>query len=181
MGAIVRGSVAAIARERHQGDVARAWMEVEVLVLADVSASMGEMVDGKPAIAYARAAVEGIQAEHPGRVALVAYNEHATLLPNGVLPEPSGYTRLAPALELARRLTVAGMHIVIVSDGLWQDHNEAKKLAWALRQTRRLSGIYVGNDPQGRRALDAICAGGQTMTRRAPELPAAIKGLLTGM
>lgn len=181
MGALVRGSVAAIAQERYNGDLARAWMAVDVIVLADVSASMRELVDGRPAIHYARSAIEGIQHEHPGRVAIIAYNDVATLLPHGALPEPCGNTRLAPALELARRVAALGVRIVIISDGLWQDHSEALKLAMALGMQRQLDGIYVGGDRAGQRALEEICRGrGQTMTRRMPELPAAIRGLLAG-
>lgn len=180
MGTIVRGSVAAIARAQHGGDLAMAWMQVEVVILADVSASMREVVDGKRAIDYARNAIEHIQAEHPGRVALIAYNHQAILLPGGALPDPDGSTRLAPALELARRVAAPGVRLIIVSDGLWADHHEALALANALAQTRRIDGIYVGADARGQRALAELCRSGATMQRRAPELPAAVRGLLTG-
>lgn len=179
MDALVPGSVAALARDSYRGSLARAWVGVDVVILADISGSMGELIDGQPAIAYARRAVADIQARHPGRVALIAYNERATLLPGGALPDPSGNTLLAPALQLAAQLAAPDVKLIVISDGLWRDHALVMHIASTLPNA--IDGVYVGSDPAGKRALQQLCAGrGQALMKRVPELAETITRLLPG-
>lgn len=178
MDAMIRGSVGEIARMHYGNSIARAWLNVELIALVDVSASMRDLVDGRAAIDWAQRALEQLQVAHPGRVAIIAYNDRAGLHIDGRLPMPTGGTRLAPALRLAQQIAAPDVKLVVISDGLWQDHAEAMQVARAM--VNPIDGIYVGDDAAGLRALQEICRSGATMHRRPPELPAAVRGLLTG-
>lgn len=155
--AFVRGSVMDVAR-REDVSLALAWLNVDLLVIVDRSSSMKEeALPGRSRYERAQAALRDLQERHPGRIAVIAFNECAELCADGRIPPPRGATSLAPALRMARQVYAPPMRVLIVTDG--EVHDEAAALAEAATFPVRLEGLYVGPEGgDGAAMLRRICA-----------------------
>ena len=132
---------------------------------------------GRRRIDVAREELAKLQAEHPGKLALVCFSSHAQVMPGGVPPEPDGTTNLVDGLVLARKWDGLGITFVVVSDG--EPNSEDAALAEAKQFTSRIDTVYVG-PPDDRRGANflrrlAAAAGGQHATA------ARVMGLVDAM
>lgn len=160
---IVKGSLAEVAQQNNGALIA----PPVAVVLVDISWSMdaddAQDERGRPATrwAAAKAALERLQGEMPGQVALIAFGDTAVMCPDGVLPPTLGTTRLHEALAMARQADSGSMRFVVISDGLPDDSDAA--MAEARRFTGAVDCVYVGTDCDGERFLKrmAQATGGQ--------------------
>jgi hypothetical protein len=161
--AMVPGSVSAMAHLAGTS-VAQAFLEVELVAIVDVSGSMGthDSRDGCSRYEVACEEFTRLQAECPGRVALVAFAGNVRFVPGGVPPLLGGGTNLSEALRFARKADGSGVRFCVVSDG-WPDDAEGA-LAVARTFESPISTIYVGpeSDIAGREFLEQLAktAGG---------------------
>lgn len=180
--AIVAGSVAAVAR-REGRSVAEQFLDVTTVVIVDTSGSMdqNDSRGGRRRIDVAREELAKLQAEFPGKLAIVAFAYDATFVPGGVPPEPYGGTDLAGALRFAKQLDVAGMRFIVISDG--EPDNELDAIEVAKQYVSPISTVCVGpeHEPAGRRFLQQlaqVARGEHATADRAMELADAVKPLL---
>jgi hypothetical protein len=182
-GAVVTGSLAAVAGGRGR-PLAEQFLYVEHVLLFDTSSSMST-ADGRAGrrrIDVAREHLARLQAELPGKLAIVAFGDEARFVPGGVPPEPAGGTDLAGALRFARRLDVPGVRFLCISDG----EPDAPQAALEVARTFRapISTIYVGpegGEGQAFLARLARAVGGRSATAaRAAGLADAARPLLLG-
>ena len=84
--------------------LAKSWLKVKAVLVVDVSSSMEARTDNERRVDVARREVAKIQRRQPGQLAIVSFSYDASWDPSGRLPEPSGSTNLAGALEYTREL-----------------------------------------------------------------------------
>lgn len=183
-GAIVTGSLAAVARGKGQG-VARAFADATHAVLVDCSGSMDshDSRGGRRRIDVAREELAKLQQQHPGKLAILGFSGGVRFLPGGVVPEPESNTNLAGALAYARRLDGTGMTLVVITDGLPDVADEA--LAEAQRFTCRIDVVFVGSE--GDASAERFCrllaragGGASAQAHRLLGLSDAVTPLLAG-
>jgi hypothetical protein len=195
MSNIVKGSLAAIAQQEGQS-LAESFLSADLVVLVDTSGTMSARdVDGPPATdtferyfggGSSRSRFEAacdelatLQAQHPGKVAVVGFSSRAQFCWGGRPPFDGDGTDMAEALRFIRPADGTGMTIVLISDGLPNDADET--LAVARTFASPIMTIYIG--PAGERGEAflrklASLTGGQHSTNKVPELSAHIAGLL---
>lgn len=182
--AIVPGSIAHYASQRKQS-FALAWLAVQAIVLFDRSASMddADAPGGKTRYQLAIRELAKLQAQCPGRVAIVQFNDSVSLVPGGVPESPYGTTDLAGALRFVKSKNMdTGTRIIVISDGEPNCERSALEMAGAF--STRIDVIYCGpaSRPEGREFLNrlALASGGQLVTAdRAQGLMAATMRLLS--
>lgn len=123
--------------------VAEAFAEADAVVVVDTSGSMAERDAGNGRTRYMVACEQlaKLQADMPGRVAVVSFSDQAIFCPSGVPTNQDGSTDMAEALRFVHRCDGL-MRIVMISDGL-PDAQEAA-LREAARFTAKIDTIYVG-------------------------------------
>lgn len=181
--AIVPGSITHYANQRNQS-FALAWLAVQAIVIFDRSASMddADAPGGQTRYQLAISELANLQAQCPGRVAIVQFNDTVSLVPGGVPESPAGTTDLAAALRFVKsqRMDI-GTRIIVISDGEPNCERSALEMAGAFRT--RIDVVYCGpaTRPEGREFLNrlALTSGGQLVTAdRAQGLMAATVRLL---
>ena len=155
---IVPGSIAHTAMQ-HGGELPKPPIMV---VMFDVSYSMEELdarYQGRTVSRYDAgvAQLKELQAKHPGQIAIIAFGDEATVCPGGVPPEPNGWTMLYLALEKAREADTGAMKFVIISDGLPQQGDLAKREAEQFSVP--IDVIYVGRDERGEEFMKDFAQG----------------------
>lgn len=173
-GSALTGSLGAAARQQG-GSLARAWLHVRAVLVCDISGSMatrdaglkragGEIRDRRSRWDACTEELARLQAEHPGRTAVVAFSDAPTLALGGRLPPPQGSTGLAEALDYVHSLLApdaSGITVIVLSDG--EPNDEAEALAAGRKLVRlgaKLEAVYVGpEDETGGRAFLASLAG----------------------
>ena len=138
---IVPGSIAHTALQ-HGGQLPKPPIMV---VMFDISYSMDERdatLHGRTVSRYEAgvAQLKELQAKHPGQIAIIAFGD-------GVPPEPNGWIMLYLALEKACEADIGAMKFVIISDGLPQQGDLAKREAEQFSVP--IDVIYVGRDERG--------------------------------
>lgn len=180
---IVTGSIAAVAA-RGNRSIAESMLDVEHVIMIDCSGSM-EMHDsqgGRSRHAVACEHLARLQAEFPGKIAVVAFSSHAQFMPGGVPPQPIGGTDVTGALTFSKKMDGPGVQFVLISDG--QPDDEASALAVAKTYKAKISTIYVGPETE-RGGADflrrlAVANGGQFQTAdRVTLLADVMRPLLT--
>lgn len=126
------------------GATARAANPVRVVILADVSGSMGDMAGARRKADHLEDALRLVQSEHPAD--LVAFSAVPKDVPAGrPLPPPSGGTALHLALAHVTRAETG--HVVVISDGAPDNRGSALQQARVLVQRgTTISTVYVGQD-----------------------------------
>src|SRR3990167_8036696 len=105
---IVSGSIKDIAKK---SGAAVALLGAEVILLCDRSSSMLEQArGGKASYQIEDEVVARIQAKHPGKVVLIAFNDIAFSCPDGNLPIPNGLTNMLDAFEKAKKFVRSEEH-----------------------------------------------------------------------
>ncbi|HFC08434.1 MAG TPA: VWA domain-containing protein [Chloroflexi bacterium] len=165
--AIVPGSLTAIARQQG-ASLAEAFVNVDAVVIVDVSGSMAakDSRGGKSRYEVMLEELAALQANLPGRVAVVAFSDAPVFVPGGQPPLLGGTTDMAAALRFVKPADVAGVRFIMVSDGEPNDPGETLAVARTFQQ--RIDAIYVGPEehPLGRDFLQRLteASGGQTLT-----------------
>lgn len=179
---IITGSLASVARQTNR-PISEAFLDATHLVLLDTSGSMdsADSRGGQRRIAVARSELSKLQAEFPGKIALVCFSSHAQEMHGGVPPEPMGSTDLAGALTHCQKYDGLGLHVVVVSDG--QPDSAERALDVAKGYQSKISCVFVGpeTDDAARLFLKrlALMSGGQYATAdRVRELATALRPLL---
>lgn len=176
--AIVPGSLSAVA-QRDGMTLAETFLNCDVLLLVDQSGSMS-VCDapggtGSPRSRYdaADAELTRLQAQYPGKVALVAFSSWPVFCPGGKAERLGGGTDMAAALQFVKVADDAGIKIVLISDG--EPNEEAKTLQIAKTFKSRIDTIYIGSEEDhsgGRAFLQKLAqaTGGQFFKSDAPGL-----------
>ena len=119
-------------------------MQAQAVVIVDVSGSMAAR-DARGGCSRYEAMLSELatlQANLPGRVAVVAFSDTPIFVPGGEPPFLGGTTDMAAALRFVKPADVDGMRFIIVSDGAPNDPQETLAVASTFRQ--RIDAIYVG-------------------------------------
>jgi hypothetical protein len=179
---IVAGSLAWVARQKHEG-LAAARLGVSLVAIVDTSGSMDERDSrgGRRRIDVAREELARLQAEHPGELALLCFSGWHRWYPGGVPPEPDTNTDPAGALRFAKPIDGTGVAFVLISDGLSDDPDDALEVARELVDP--ISCVHVGpeGDAVGRRFLERparVGRGTAAASARAVDLADAARRLL---
>lgn len=179
--AIVQGSLAAIAKQEGKS-LAETFVNADLIVIVDTSGSMSQPDSrgGKSRYDAACEELAALQANHPGKIGVLAFSDNVIFCPSGVPTYFGGGTDMAKALQFAKIADVPGMQFILISDG--QPNDEAKTLSVACTYKNKISTIYVGPEshPVGREFLQRLSAvtGGQSTTAdRANDLKFKIETL----
>lgn len=171
-----------MARDTKQ-PLAQTFLSADCVVLVDTSASMDECdsSNGRSRYEVACSELTQLQANLPGKVAVLSFSSHTMFCPDGVPFNQGGGTDLADALKFARVADVVDMRFIVISDG--EPQHEVAALAEAEKYKNKIDVIYVGpeNRPSGRNFLKRLAAasGGQIVTAdRSQGLLAAATRLL---
>jgi Mg-chelatase subunit ChlD len=179
--AIIAGSLSAVAKQENKS-IAETFVHADLIVIVDTSGSMDQKDSrgGKSRYTVACEELTALQANHPGKIAVIAFSNEAIFCPGGVPVYLGGGTDMAGALQFAAIADVPAMQFVLISDG--EPDDEAKVLRIAKTYRNKISTIYVGPEekPVGRDFLQRLAeaTGGKTVTvDRAKELKAGIETL----
>lgn len=172
--AIVPGSLSAVA-QRDGMTLAESFLNCDVLLLVDQSGSMGTCDGPAMRSRYEMADAELIrlQAQYPGKVALIAFSSWPVFCPGGKPERLGGGTDMVAALQFVKVADDAGIKIVLISDG--EPADEKQTLQVAKTFTSKIDTIYIGNESDhngGRVFLQKLAAatGGQFFKSDAPGL-----------
>ena len=179
---IVSGSIADLAQCQNQS-VAESFVTADVIVLVDTSGSMAatDSRGGRSRYDIACEELARLQANMPGRIAVLAFSDTTVFAPGGVPPFLAGGTDLADALQFAKVADIPGTRFIVISDG--EPDSEITALAVARTYQCRIDVVFVGPEahPHGRAFLQQLAAAseGQLVTAdRANELAASVETLL---
>lgn len=147
----VKGSLQSQAN-KLQISVAQAFLNAEIIVLIDVSASMtaadsnrydstGYPV-GDTRFKKASNQLAKLQADNPGKVCVISFNDRQEFNPSGIASWPSGSTDIAGALKFVRPVDDTGCQIVIISDG--EPNDDLAAINEARQFKSKISTIYIG-------------------------------------
>lgn len=180
--AIVPGSLQALAQQDGKS-IAESFMSADVIVICDTSGSMAseDSRGNKSRYVVACEELAQLQANLPGKIAVLSFSYETTFCPAGVPIFHGSSTNLAGALKFAKVADVKGMRFIVISDG--EPDDEQNALAEAREYKNRIDVIYVGPEcsPHGRDFLTRLAqaSGGTAVTAdRANELAPTIARLL---
>lgn len=141
--AAIPGSLKDLATRQHIS-LAESFLSADVIVIIDVSGSMGgyDARGGQQRYQVACEELTRLQAELPGKVAVIAFSGDVLFVPGGVPPFLGGGTDLAAALEFVR-VADGTVRFVVISDGQPNDGPRALSIARTL--TSRIDCIFVGS------------------------------------
>lgn len=179
---IVKGSIAAIAQQKHQS-IAKTFVDVDAVVMVDVSRSMSseDSRDGKSRYMVALEELAAIQERMPGKIAIIGFSHRAEFCPGGQPVFFGQGTDMTEALKLAKILDVQGIRFIMISDGEPADADETLKIAKTYKN--KIDTVFVGPEdrPFGRDFLSKLAkaSGGQAVNAdRAQELASQTLKLL---
>lgn len=141
----VRGSLQSTANKAGI-TVAQAFVNCEVVVLFDVSASMDNMDDypvhTKSRYEKACNQLAKLQSENSGAVCLICFDDTQTFEPSGIARRPGGSTNIAGALSFVHKADDTGLKFIVISDGEPDDGEAAIKEAKKFKS--KIHAIYIG-------------------------------------
>ncbi len=144
MTTLVKGSLSAIAKEQNI-PLAETWLNVDAVILVDVSGSMNakDTPSGRSRYEVADEELAKLQGNMPGKLAIIAFSNHTEFTAEGRLREPNGMTDLAGALKFGRIAdAIPGMRFILISDGEPDDEGDALREAEKFKN--RIDTIFVG-------------------------------------
>lgn len=180
---IVQGSIGAMA-QRDGISIAESFLSADYIVLVDVSGSMNshDSRGGRTRYTVACEELANLQAQYPGKVAVVAFSSKTEFVPGGIPPFFGMGTDLTSALQFVQPADGCATFIVI-SDGEPDDERSALRIASSF--TSRIDCIHVGpeTDHRGRDFLQRLskASGGSYVTAdRGMELAKSAEMLMLG-
>lgn len=159
MSAIIKGSIGQIAKDSGK-TIAETFLSADAVVLVDTSGSMST-ADAPGGIGRYDAACKelaGLQANLPGKVAVLSFSDTVQFCPTGQPTNLRGGTDLAGALRFAKMADVPGMRFVVISDG--EPDQPGAALEVARTYSNRIDVVYIGSELQraGRDFLTTLAA-----------------------
>jgi len=160
---IVKGSLADTSA-KNKTSLAETFIGCDAIILIDISGSMTSH-DSRDNLSRYQAACEELahlQATHPGRLAVIEFNNITQFVPGGKPGRPYGGTDLAGALKFAKLADVTGMVFFVISDGRPDSERDALDVAATIKA--KIHTIYVGPEgDSGQRFLEKLAntAGGK--------------------
>ena len=135
------------------------FLNVEAIILADVSASMSTCdvpTEGGTRSRHEEAnhQLRLIQRRFPGRIAVVAFSSKAEFCPDGQLPRVDSNTDMLAALHFVAPADGCGIKYIVVSDGCPDD--EVSTLAFARNMQNSIDTIFIGSDQSGRTFMQQL-------------------------
>lgn len=172
MSAIVKGSLSNIARKNNQS-LAESFLNADVIVLLDDSGSMStnDAPNGMTRKEAADKELKKLQANHPGKIALIAFADYPLFCPHGSVMPCGGSTDMVAALKFIKVADDCGLKLVLVSDGAPNDEQETLKVAATFKTA--IQTIYIGREGgRGQDFLDKLAniTGGKSFKSEAPGL-----------
>lgn len=163
---IVKGSLADVAAANRQG-LAQTFVNAEVVILVDTSGSMNtaDSRGGRKRYDVAVEELAALQAQLPGKVAVLSFSGKVMFCPSGTPYYFGGGTDMAEALRFARMADVPGIRFILISDG--EPDSPTATLTVAKTFRAKIDTIFVGPETgSGRDFLARLAAasGGQTVT-----------------
>lgn len=182
MNTIVPGSLADLMRQNNTS-IAESFLNVDVIVIVDVSGSMNtpDARGNQKRYEVACQELAKLQRDIPGKIAIVAFSDRAEFVPGGIPPYIGAGTNLAGALQFVK-VADGLVKFIVISDG--QPDDDTKALTIARQFKSKIDVVYVGPEDDfggGRRFLEKLAAasGGQfTTSDRAHELADKVERLL---
>lgn len=149
----VKGSLQSVAN-KGLITVAQAFIDCDVIVLLDVSASMTieDHLDGNSRYKKACNQLAKLQAENSGKVCLICFDDKQTFEPSGIARWPTGSTDVAGALSYVHRADGLGLKFILISDGEPNDEAEALRVARTFKS--KIHTVYIG--PEGGYGADFL-------------------------
>lgn len=154
--AIVQGSISDMAQKLGR-TLAEAFLLVDAIVIVDTSASMSQVDVPKSEVKVSRYAeaceqLKKLQAQMPGKVAVLAFSSYPVYCPSGQPQMLGGSTNLAAALRMVKPADDCELRFIVVSDG--EPDNEQDCLDIAAKLRTRIDTIYIG--PPGGHGADFL-------------------------
>jgi len=182
--AIVPGSIADVAKAEGRS-VAESFISCDAVIVFDSSGSMAtrDARNGRARYDVACEELRALQERLPGKLAVVAFSDSVIFVPGGEPPLLGGGTDLTQALRFVKVADVAGIRIIVVSDG--EPNDPASALHVAEEFSGRIDTVYVGPEemPWGRDFLQQLSRahrGAMYVADRANELADKVQLLLEG-
>ena len=152
---IVVGSLSSLSQQSGKS-LAESFIHCDAIVIMDTSGSMAgsDAPGGKSRYSAACAELEALQAEYPGKIAVLSFSDTVEFCPGGVPIFLDSGTDVAGALSFARIADVPGMQFFLISDG--EPNDEQAALSMARTYANKINTIYVG--PESRRHGRAFLA-----------------------
>lgn len=171
--ALVPGSLQAIAKQHNQS-IAETFLGADAIILVDVSGSMS----GSP-FDQACGELHKLQADLPGKVAVIGFSDAPEFAPSGRPRFSSGGTDLARALAFVHVADGCDVRFIVISDGYPNDPEAA--LREARKFESRIDCVFIG--PEGDSGAEflrklAAASGGQYSKNQVGEVAERAKQLL---
>jgi len=157
-GTIVKGSLSAIATEQNM-PLAETWLSVDAVILVDVSGSMSMQDEyEKTRLQLAREALENLQNNMSGKIALFKFSDNVKFIPNGYIAGVEGATNLTGALRYIHMAdAIPDMRFILISDG--QPDRPISVLREARKFKNKIDVIYIGHEGgSGQKFLESLAA-----------------------
>jgi uncharacterized protein with von Willebrand factor type A (vWA) domain len=125
--------------------VAQAFLNAEIVVLMDCSASMSYqdyIYDSETRYKKACNQLARLQSENPGKVCLISFSSGQEFSPSGIAKWPNGSTDIAGALQFIKPVDGLDCKLILISDGEPDDDAEAIKTAQDFKS--KIHCIYIG-------------------------------------
>lgn len=173
------GSLATIAAQNNQS-LAESFLSADAIVIVDVSASMEsrDSRGGKSRYVVACEELARLQADLPGKVAVISFADNVRFEPGGIPNLPGGSTDLAAALRFVH-VADGCVQFFVISDGEPNDPAGALKVARQFESA--LNCVFVG--PPGSAGEEflrqlANATKGQFNSKKIDSLAATVHAML---
>lgn len=143
--AIIPGSLSAIA-QRENISLAESFLSAEIVILLDVSGSMGAS-DAPSGLTRKQAAENeliSLQQKYPGKVALICFGSDVAFSPGGTPIYAGSTTNMAGALKFVKVADDTGLKIVLITDG--EPDSKSETLKEARQFKSRIDAIFIGRE-----------------------------------
>lgn len=185
--AVAKGSLADIAQRAGQS-IAQSFIDVDAIVMVDTSGSMyaSDVRPNDHSYTRFKAAcdeLERLQRDLPGKIAVIAFSDHAEFCPSGFPRMIGAGTAMDAALRFVKVTDGCDIRIVLIGDGEPNAPDETLRIAQTFES--KISTIYIGpENGQGREFLRQLAeaTGGRatrTATDQMGDLSVNVKNLLT--
>ena len=182
-GSIVPGSLSSMATLNNQ-TLAETFLNADVVVIVDVSGSMGSQDAGDGMTRFEKACSELalLQQRNQGKVAVIGFSNDPMFYPGGKPSFMGAGTRMDDALAYAKVADVDGMAFFLISDG--EPSSRVDALNVASQYKNKINTIYVGPEGgEGQKFLARLAeaSGGVFATaEKVKELASTVETMLLG-